>query len=74
MVASWACEVIEILTQRMKKTISCILCEDYGDHTNQASNHIPDLGITVSVTYDTLKKIFFTYASLYYCLILYSVR
>ena len=54
-VASWACEVIEILTQRITE-FETFLCEDYSDLTSPASNHIPDIDIAVSVVYGTLKK------------------
>ena len=44
MVASWACEVTEILTQRtMKKPL---LCEDSSDPTSSTSNHVPDIDIS----------------------------
>ena len=45
MVASWACEVTEIPTQRtMKKPV---LCEDSSDPTSSTSNHVPDIDISV---------------------------
>ena len=53
MVASLACEVTGILTQR-----STLLCEDWSDLTSPTSNHIQDIVITISVAYDTLKNIF----------------
>ena len=59
MVASWACEVTEILTQKALKTT--LLCEDYSNHgdlTSPTSNKILDMHKTVSVIYDTLKKYF----------------
>ena len=42
MIASWACEVTEILTQRSS------------DPTNPTSNQLPDRDIAVSVVYDTI--------------------
>ena len=53
MVASSACEVTEIFTQRIIKTTRW--CEDYSDLTNPTSNKIPDKLMAVSVVYDTLK-------------------
>ena len=35
-----------------------LLCEDYSDLTRPTSNHTPDIYITVSDVYDTLKNIF----------------
>ena len=53
MVASWACEVTEIITQRSANIRKPLLCEGYGDHTGPSSNQIPDVHIAVSVVYDT---------------------
>ena len=64
MVASWACEVTEILTQR--STEENLLCEDYSDLTSPISHKIPDMHTAVSVVYDTYK-IFLHVCS--YCLI-----
>ena len=52
MVASWACEVTEILTQKALK--KPLVCEDYSDLTSPTtcSNQIPDIDIAVSVVYD----------------------
>ena len=52
MVASSACEVTEILTQReaVKKPL---LCEDHSDLTSPTSNRIRDIHIAVTVVYDT---------------------
>ena len=49
MVASWACEITAILTQRSTEDE----CEDYSDLTSPTSNQIPDIHIAVSVVYDT---------------------
>ena len=48
MVACWACDVTEILTQRSTED------EDYSDLTSPTSNHthIPDIDMAVSVVYD----------------------
>ena len=46
MVASWACDVAEILPQ--------------SDLTSPTSNHIPDIHIAVSVAHGTFYKFFFT--------------
>ena len=35
-----------------------LLCEDWSDHTSPTSNQMPDIHITFSVVYDTLKKSF----------------
>ena len=51
MVASWACEVTGILTQRSTEEV--YLCADYSDLTSPTSNKIPDIHIAVSVVYDT---------------------
>ena len=51
MVACWACEVTEILTQR--STQRSLLCEDYRDLTSPTSSQTPDMHIAVSVVYDT---------------------
>ena len=51
LVASWACEVTEILTQR--STDVDFFCEDYNDLTSPTSNQIPDIHIAVSVVYGT---------------------
>ena len=45
MVASWACDVTGILTQRRKP----LLCGDKSDLTSPTGNNIPDIDITVSV-------------------------
>ena len=42
-----------------------LLFEDYSDLTSPNSHHIPDKDISVSVEYDTLKQLFFTYACSY---------
>ena len=42
MVASWACEVIEIFIQR--STGEAFLCEDWSDLTSPNSNHIYIVG------------------------------
>ena len=62
MVASWACEVTEIHTQKLKKSL---LCDDYSDLTCPTSNHVQlqDICIAVSVAYDYLKRILFTHVS-----------
>ena len=52
MVASWACEVTEILTQRSTEE-AYVLCGDYSDLTSPTSNQIPDIHIAVSVVHDT---------------------
>ena len=51
MVASWACEVTEILTQRSSE--EALLCEDYSDLISPTSNQTPYIDIAVSVVYDT---------------------
>ena len=56
MVASWACEVTEILTQRSTEEAS--LCEVYRDLTSPPSNNMPDIQPTVCFVYDTLKIFF----------------
>ena len=53
MVASWACEVTKILTQRSTEDAT-ILCENYSDLTSPTSNHMPNIYISVSVAYGTL--------------------
>ena len=53
MVASWACEVTDILTQRSTEEASFVCGLQI---TSPTSNHIPDIDITVSVIYDTYKK------------------
>ena len=50
MVARWACEVTEILTQR---TEEASFCKDYSDFTSPTSNQLPDIHIAISVVYDT---------------------
>ena len=55
LVASWASEVTEIVTQR--STEVC-LCKGYSDLTSPTSNQIPNIHNTVSVVYDTLKNSF----------------
>ena len=52
MVASWASEVTEILTQRSTEEAS--IGEDYNDLTSPptCSYQIPDIDIAVSVVYD----------------------
>ena len=52
-VASWACEITEILTQEALE--KPLLCEDYSDLTSPNSNKIPDIHITVFVVYDTFS-------------------
>ena len=55
MVASWACEVTGILTQRSTEEV--YLCADYSDLTDltsPTSNKILDIHIAVSVVYDNL--------------------
>ena len=59
-VASWACEITEILTQETLE--KPLLCEDYSDLTSPNSNKIPDIHITVFVVYDTFSKLFFLHA------------
>ena len=53
LVAIWACEVTEILTQ--KKLPHKFY---YNDLTSPTSNQIPDIHIAVSVVYDTFKNYF----------------
>ena len=48
MVASWACEVTEILKQRSTEETSCLRITV--DLTSPTSNHIPDIDIPVSVS------------------------
>ena len=60
MVASWVCEVTEILTLKM-----LLLCEDYSDVTSPTSNQIPDIDIALSVAYDTFEKSFFMHACMF---------
>ena len=55
MVASWACEVTEILTQRSTEGISCVFCSDI---TIPTSNKIPDMHMAVSIVYDTFFNSF----------------
>ena len=52
MVASWACEVTEILTQRS------LFWARISDLTSPTSNKIPAVHIAVSVVYDSLKILF----------------
>ena len=61
MVASWACEVTEILTQR---SFFCVRI----DLTIPTSNQIPKINIAVSFVYDTFE---FFENSCSYCLLLY---
>ena len=65
MVASWACEVTGILTQR---SLFCL--EDYSDLKSPTSNHVPDIDIAVSVVYDTFLRFVFSHVCSY-CLILH---
>ena len=51
MVASWACEVTEILTQRSTEEASFVWGLE--DPISPASNQIPDIDVAVSVLYDT---------------------
>ena len=67
-VASWTCEITEILTQRSTEYAS--FCKDNNNLTSPTSNQMPYTHIVVSVIYDTLKKIFFEH-SCSYCLILH---
>ena len=53
MVASWACEVTEIITQRSSDSKKPLLFADYSDLTSPTSNKILDIDITVSVVYDS---------------------
>ena len=50
MVASLACEVTEILTQRSTEGTSFVFCSDI---TIPTSNKIPDIYVAVSIVYDT---------------------
>ena len=46
MVASWACEVTEILKEALRKPL---LCEDKSDITSPTSNHMIDIHTDISV-------------------------
>ena len=58
MVASWACEVTEILTQRGSEEDS--LYEDYSDPTHPTFNKIPDIYTWLFLLYVTLFKKYFS--------------
>ena len=46
-----------------------LLCEDYNDLTSPTSNRIPDIHMSVSVVYDTLKKFLFEHSCSYYSIL-----
>ena len=48
-VAIWACEVTEILTQRITEYL---LCEEYSDIASLTRNQITDMEMTVAVVYN----------------------
>ena len=70
MVASWACEVTEILIQRGSEEDS--LYEDYSDptHTPNFQQNTRYIHMTVFVVCDTFQKIFFLHMCSY-CIFLH---
>ena len=49
-----------LLVRSLKSSHKEALCEDYSDLTSPTSNQIPEIHISVSVGYVTLKKFFFS--------------